>query len=80
MTNYNNYKDKTDKIFNDQNFFFTTKHNGKDIIIGRKLTIIKFHNNITLLQTKIQRKLIPIKNHQIKISTIKVIIRNFFFF
>ncbi len=71
MTDYNIYKDKTDKIFNDPNFFFTTKHNGKDIIIGRKLTKIKFHNNIPLLQTKIQRKSIQIKNHQIKIPTVK---------
>ena len=71
ITDYNNYKDKTDKIFNDPNFFFTTKHNGNEIIIGKKLTKIKFHNHIPLLQTKIQRKSIQIKNHQIKIPTVK---------
>ena len=71
ITDYNNYKDKTDKIFNDPNFFFTTKHNGNEIIIGKKLTKIKFHNHIPLLQTKIQRKSLQMKNHQFKCPSVK---------
>ena len=62
MLEYNNYKKKTDKIFNDPKYYFTTTHEGNEIIIGKKLSKIKFHNHIPLFQTRVQKKSILLKN------------------
>ena len=66
--NYEKYKDKTNILFNDPNYYFSTKHEGNKIIFGKKLSKIKFHNNIPLFKTKALKKSVMLKN---KISTIK---------
>ena len=66
--NYEKYKDKTNILFNDPNYYFSTKHEGNKIIFGKKLSKIKFHNNIPLFKTKALKKSVILKN---KISTIK---------
>ncbi len=66
--NYEKYKDKTNILFNDPNYYFSTKHEGNKIIIGKKFSKIKFHNNIPLFKTKALKKSVMLKN---KISTIK---------
>ncbi len=69
--NYEKYKDKTNILFNDPNFYFSTKHEGNNIVFGKKLSKIKFHNNIPLFKTKAQKKSVMLKNRltSIKSST-----------
>ena len=67
--NFEKYKDKTNIIFNDPNFYFSTKHEGNKIIIGKKLSKIKFHNNIPLFQTKAQKKSVMLKNRLTSLKT-----------
>ena len=50
------YTNELNKLFNDPNHYFSTKVNGKEIVIGKKLSNIKYHNNIPLIQTKPTKK------------------------
>ena len=57
MTDYQNYKLQVDKLFNDPKYYFSNSLNGKEkVIIGKKISNIKFHNRIPLIPTKSPRK------------------------
>ena len=50
------YTNDLNKLFNDPNHYFSTKINGTEIVIGKKLSNIKYHNSIPLIQTKPMKK------------------------
>ena len=58
QNNKNNkkYTNDLNKLFNDPNHYFSTKINGTEIVIGKKLSNIKYHNSIPLIQTKPMKK------------------------
>ena len=59
----NNYRIQIDKIFNDPKYFFSNSINGKEIVIGKRLSNITFHNQIPLIPIKGK------KNHLYKKTT-----------
>ena len=51
-TNTKNYRIQIDKLFNDPKYFFSNSINGKEIVIGKRLSNVTFHNHIPLIPTK----------------------------
>lgn len=48
-SNNKSYKSQIDKLFNDPKYFFSSSINGKEIVIGKRLSNITFHNHIPLI-------------------------------
>ncbi len=65
------YTNELNKLFNDPNHYFSTKVNGKEIVIGKKLSNIKYHNNIPLIQTKPTKKYFFSKKRSSQIVNLK---------
>lgn len=65
------YTNEINKLFNDPNHYFSTRLNGKEIVIGKKLSNIKYHNNIPLIQTKPTKKYFFSKKRSSQIANLK---------
>jgi hypothetical protein len=75
--NSEKYKKQLNKLFNDPNHYFTTVFNGTQIIVGKKLSNITYHNSIPLIQTKSTKKNLISRNRSSQMGFIRLNSKSF---